>query len=142
MLSASLVAQILSFAVLVNTVWEKADLFCSGCECVLAGYNLFAPSLLPSAIVLMEFLSSQSMRLITKIDDEVMERGVTLNEVVEIVEKGLDTVELWMWEAVLSPAAIAPGVLEEREEAEKDKEEKMMRRRWKKKMKWEIKRSE
>lgn len=55
MLSVSLMVKIFSIAVLVNTVWEKADLFSSGCECVLEGYNLFAPSLLLSTIVLMEF---------------------------------------------------------------------------------------
>ncbi|KAH7828883.1 uncharacterized protein MONOS_13297 [Monocercomonoides exilis] len=47
-----------------------------------------------------------------------MGRGVAVCEVGEIVEKGLDAAGLRMEDVVLSPAAIALAVLEEREEAD------------------------
>ncbi|KAH7823487.1 uncharacterized protein MONOS_9868 [Monocercomonoides exilis] len=73
-------------------------------------YDLFDPSL-------QMWRSTQSGRVVVKLDDEVMGRGVAVCEVGEIVEKGLSEAGLMM-EDVLSPAAIALAVLEEREEAE------------------------
>ncbi|KAH7814834.1 uncharacterized protein MONOS_14840 [Monocercomonoides exilis] len=73
---------------------KKADLCCSGCECV------------------------QVDQRSVKLDDEVMERGIAVCKVGEIVEKGLEEVGLRMEDVVLSPAAIALAVPEEREEDE------------------------
>ncbi|KAH7824094.1 uncharacterized protein MONOS_12644 [Monocercomonoides exilis] len=61
---------------------------------------------------------SASMRVVVKLDDEVMGRGVAVCEVGEIVEKGLSAVGLRMEDVVLLPAAIALAELEELEEAE------------------------
>ncbi|KAH7826853.1 uncharacterized protein MONOS_13852 [Monocercomonoides exilis] len=74
-------------------------------------YDLFVPSL-------QIWRSQQSRLVVVKLDDEVMGRGVAVCEVGEIVEKGLDAAGLRMEDVVLSPAAIALDVLEEREEAE------------------------
>ncbi|KAH7828912.1 uncharacterized protein MONOS_13878 [Monocercomonoides exilis] len=62
--------------------------------------------------------SQQSRRVVVKLDDEVMGRGVAVCEVGEIVKKGLSEVGLRTEDVVLSPAAIALAVPEEREEEE------------------------
>ncbi|KAH7815543.1 uncharacterized protein MONOS_7160 [Monocercomonoides exilis] len=74
-------------------------------------YDLFNPSL-------QIWRSPQSRRVVVKLDDEVMGREVAVCEVGGIVEKGLSAAGLRMEDVVLSPAAIALAVLEEREEVE------------------------
>ncbi|KAH7821841.1 uncharacterized protein MONOS_2818 [Monocercomonoides exilis] len=63
-----------------------------------------------------------SRRVVVKLDDEVMGRGVEVCDMGEIVENGLSVVGLRMEDMVLSSAAIALAVLEKREEAEEAKE--------------------
>ncbi|KAH7831172.1 uncharacterized protein MONOS_10199 [Monocercomonoides exilis] len=119
MLSVPLVAPLPSLAASVGTksgskrIFEEAD-----ANALTSIFDLFDPSLLPSAIARLESRSPQSRRVVVKLDDEVMGRGVAVCEVGEIVEKGLDAAGLRMEDVVLSPAAIALAVLEEREEAE------------------------
>ncbi|KAH7824634.1 uncharacterized protein MONOS_3333 [Monocercomonoides exilis] len=80
--------------------------------------NLFDPSLLLSAIARLVSQSPKSRCMVVKQNDKVIRRGVAVCEVGEIVEKGLSAAGLRMEDVVLSPAAIALAVLEEREEAE------------------------
>ncbi|KAH7823610.1 uncharacterized protein MONOS_9489 [Monocercomonoides exilis] len=63
-------------------------------------------------------LAATSRRVVVKLGDEVMWRGVAVCEVGEVVEKGLSAAGLRMEDVVLLPAAIPLDVLEEREEAE------------------------
>ncbi|KAH7824212.1 uncharacterized protein MONOS_14726 [Monocercomonoides exilis] len=67
----------------------------------------------------------KSRRVAVKLDDEVMGRGVAECEVGQIVEKGLIAAGMKMEDVVLSPAAIALVVQEEREEPRKEKCESM-----------------
>ncbi|KAH7816867.1 uncharacterized protein MONOS_14008 [Monocercomonoides exilis] len=76
---------------------------------------------LPSLAASQIWRSPQSRCAVVKLDDEVMRREVAVCEVGGIVEKGLDAEGLRMEDVVLSPAAIALDVLEEREEAEEGK---------------------
>ncbi|KAH7819121.1 uncharacterized protein MONOS_12788 [Monocercomonoides exilis] len=89
-----------------HEIGEQADLCIGRCEC-----NLFIT-------LQLALRSPQSMRVVVRLDDEVMGRGVAVCEVGGIVGKGLDAERMRKEEMVLSPAAIALEVLEEWEEAE------------------------
>ncbi|KAH7819181.1 uncharacterized protein MONOS_3225 [Monocercomonoides exilis] len=71
-----------------------------------------------------------SRRVMVKLDDKVMVRGVAGHEVGEIVVKGLWMVGMRMEDVVLPPAAIVLAVLEEREEAEEGKRRRKRRKIW------------
>ncbi|KAH7831524.1 uncharacterized protein MONOS_11111 [Monocercomonoides exilis] len=119
MLSVPLVAPLPSLAASVGTKSGSKRIFAAAdVNAFPSIYDLFDPSLLPSAIARLVSRSPQSRRVVVKLDDEVMGRGIAVCEVGEIVEKGLDAAGLRMEDVVLSPAAIALAVLEEREEVE------------------------
>ncbi|KAH7827132.1 uncharacterized protein MONOS_12634 [Monocercomonoides exilis] len=119
MLSVPLVGQLPTLAASVGAKSGSKRIFAAADENAFPSiYNLFDPSLLPSAIARLVSRSPQSRRVVVKLDDEVMGRGIAVCEVGEIVEKGLDAAGLRMEDVVLSPAAIALAVLEEREEVE------------------------
>eukprot|EP00770_Monocercomonoides_exilis_P011996 MONOS_11938.1-p1 / transcript=MONOS_11938.1 / gene=MONOS_11938 / organism=Monocercomonoides_exilis_PA203 / gene_product=flagellar associated protein / transcript_product=flagellar associated protein / location=Mono_scaffold00628:4-3414(-) / protein_length=1023 / sequence_SO=supercontig / SO=protein_coding / is_pseudo=false len=119
MLSVPLVAPLPSLAASVGTKSGSKRIFAAAdVNAFPSIYDLFDPSLLPSAIARLVSRSPQSRRVVVKLDDEVMGRGIAVCEVGGIVEKGLDAAGLRMEDVVLSPAAIALAVLEEREEAE------------------------
>ncbi|KAH7817735.1 uncharacterized protein MONOS_13865 [Monocercomonoides exilis] len=112
MLLVPLVAQLPSLAASMGTKSGSKRVFsAAGANSFMSIYDLFDPSL-------QIWRSQQSRRVEVKLDEEAMRRGVAVCEVGEIVEKGLDAAELRMEDMVLSPAAIALAVLEEREEAE------------------------
>eukprot|EP00770_Monocercomonoides_exilis_P016597 MONOS_16565.1-p1 / transcript=MONOS_16565.1 / gene=MONOS_16565 / organism=Monocercomonoides_exilis_PA203 / gene_product=IQ domain-containing protein H / transcript_product=IQ domain-containing protein H / location=Mono_scaffold01866:30-1708(-) / protein_length=472 / sequence_SO=supercontig / SO=protein_coding / is_pseudo=false len=119
MLSVPLVAPLPSLAASVGTKSGSKRIFAAAdVNAFPSIYDLFDPSLLPSAIARLVSRSPQSRRVVVKLDDEVMGRGIAVCEVGGIVEKGLSAAGLRMEDVVLSPAAIALAVLEEREEAE------------------------
>ncbi|KAH7819020.1 uncharacterized protein MONOS_14036c2 [Monocercomonoides exilis] len=62
----------------------------------------------------------ESRRVVVKLDDEVMGRGIAVCEVGGIVEKKLYVMGLRMKDVVLSPAVIALAVLDERAEERKE----------------------
>ncbi|KAH7816680.1 uncharacterized protein MONOS_8429 [Monocercomonoides exilis] len=75
-------------------------------------------------VITLLVLRSPLLRLaMVKMNDETMSRGVAVCEAEEIMEKGMEK-GLRMDDVVLSPAAIALVVLEERKEEEEGGEEK------------------
>ncbi|KAH7816452.1 uncharacterized protein MONOS_15518 [Monocercomonoides exilis] len=122
MLSVPLVAPLSSLAASVGTKSGSKRIFVApDVNAFPSIYDLFDPSLLPSAIARLVSRSSQSRHVVVKLKDEVIWRGIAVCEVGEIVEKGLDAAGLRMEDVVLSPAAIELAVLKEREEAEEGK---------------------
>ncbi|KAH7823562.1 putative IQ domain-containing protein H [Monocercomonoides exilis] len=119
MLSVPLVAPLPSLAASVGTKSGSKRIFAAAdVNAFPSIYDLFDPSLLPSAIARLVSRSPQSRRVVVKLDDEVMGRGVAVCEVGGIVEKEQSEEGLRMEDVVLSLAAIVLAVLEEREEAE------------------------
>ncbi|KAH7820340.1 uncharacterized protein MONOS_2246 [Monocercomonoides exilis] len=112
MLSVSLVRPLPSLAASVGTKSVSKRIFAAADVNAFPSINdLFVPSL-------QIWRSQQSRRVVVKLDEEVMGRGVAVCEVGEIMEKGLSEAGLRMEDVILSPAAIALALLEEREEAE------------------------
>ncbi|KAH7819368.1 uncharacterized protein MONOS_9249 [Monocercomonoides exilis] len=112
MLSVPLVAPLPSLAASVGTKSGSKRIFAAAdVNAFPSIYDLFDPSL-------QMWRSPQSRRMVVKLDDVMMERVIAVCEVGEIVEKGLDVVGPKMEDVVLSLAAIALAVPEEREEAE------------------------
>ncbi|KAH7820202.1 uncharacterized protein MONOS_8809 [Monocercomonoides exilis] len=112
MLSVQVVAQLPSLVASVGTKLGSKRIFAAvGVNAFPSIYDLFDPSL-------QIWRSPQSRRVEVKLDEEVMGRGVAVCEVGKIEEKGLSAAGLRMEDVVLSPAAIALAVLEEREEEE------------------------
>ncbi|KAH7826716.1 uncharacterized protein MONOS_10557 [Monocercomonoides exilis] len=90
MLSVPLVAPLTSLAASVGTKSGRKRIFAAADVNEFPSiYDLFDPSLLPSAIARLVSRSPQSRRVVVKLDDEVIGRGVAVCEVGEIVEKGL-----------------------------------------------------
>ncbi|KAH7817827.1 uncharacterized protein MONOS_11433 [Monocercomonoides exilis] len=98
-----------------HEVGEKADLLCESVNALPSIYDLFDPSLLPSEIARLASRSPQSRRVVMKLVNKMRRGIVAVNEVGEIVEKGLSVAGLMMEDVVLPPAAIALAALEEKE---------------------------
>ncbi|KAH7829156.1 uncharacterized protein MONOS_11164 [Monocercomonoides exilis] len=112
-------AQLPTLAVSVGKNSESKRFFSSADANIFPSiYDLFDPSLLPSAKARLVLRSPQSRRAVMKLDDEVKGRCVAVYEVGEIVEKGLSVMWLRMEEVVLSPATIVLAALEERKQEE------------------------
>ncbi|KAH7820398.1 uncharacterized protein MONOS_15102 [Monocercomonoides exilis] len=117
MLSVPLVAPLPSLAASVGTKSGSKRIFAAAdVNAFPSIYDLFDPSLLPSAIARLVSRSPQSRCVEVKLDDEVMGRGVTVCEVGESVEKALEAEGLRVEVVVLWPAVIVQVVLEELEE--------------------------
>ncbi|KAH7822289.1 uncharacterized protein MONOS_9658 [Monocercomonoides exilis] len=112
MLSVPLVAQLPSLAASVGTKSGSKRIFAvSDVNAFLSIYDLFDSST-------QIWRSQQSRRVVVKLEDEVMGRGVAVCEVREIVKKGLLEAGLGMEDVIPSQVSIALAVLEEREKAE------------------------
>ncbi|KAH7830290.1 uncharacterized protein MONOS_7557 [Monocercomonoides exilis] len=119
MLSVPLVGQLPSLAASVGTKSGSKRIFAAADVNAYQSINdLFDPSLLPSAIARLVSRSPQSRRVVVKLDDEVMGRGIAVCEVGGIVEKGLSAAGLRIEDIVQSRAVIVQAVFDEREEAE------------------------
>ncbi|KAH7819459.1 uncharacterized protein MONOS_7128 [Monocercomonoides exilis] len=87
--------------------------------CITCAYDVALSAMLSVLLMTpLPSLAASSRRVVVKLNEEAMGRGVAVCEVGEIVEKGLNAVGLRKEDVVLSPAAIVLEVLEEREEAE------------------------
>ncbi|KAH7824039.1 uncharacterized protein MONOS_1668 [Monocercomonoides exilis] len=90
MLSVPLVVQLPLLAAYVGTKSGSKRIFAAADENAFPSiYDLFDP-------LLQIWRSQQSRRVVVKLDEEVMGRGVAVCEVGEIVDNGLDAVGLKM----------------------------------------------
>ncbi|KAH7832764.1 uncharacterized protein MONOS_6921 [Monocercomonoides exilis] len=109
MLSVPLVALLPSLTAFEGKKWWSKRIFAApNVNAFPSIYDLFDLSL-------QIWQSQQSRRVVMKLDEEVMGRGVAVCEVGEIVEKALETEGMKMEDVVLSTAAIPLNVLVEGE---------------------------